>query len=143
MCAGLGFELREILALRGALWRLAVVIGAGLLALCVYERHGGAGGIKGEADGLLGESAGVTLVDRVTGEAGRLHFGGGVAVPGNDGAEVVDDGVAADAGLNGLIVGAYQSGCGETQAENQGCDDEACRGGQLADEVWLVALSSN
>ena len=76
MGAGLGFELREILALRGALRRLAVIIGGGLLALRVYERHCGAGRIKGEAHGLLGESASVALVNRVAGEAGGLHFGG-------------------------------------------------------------------
>src|SRR5579864_5994677 len=105
MCAGFGFELREILALRGTLWRLAVVIRAGLLALCVYERYGGAGGIKCEADGLFGESAGVTLIDCVAGEAWGLNFGGGIAVPGNYGGKVMDDGIAADAGL---IIGVYQ-----------------------------------
>ena len=140
MRAGLGFELREILALRGALRRLAVIIGGGLLALRVYERHCGAGRIKGEAHGLLGESASVALVNRVAGEAGGLHFGGRVAIPGDDGAEVMNDGVAAD---GGLVVGSYQGGGGEAQAQNQGCEDDACRGGQLGDEVWLVELSSS
>jgi len=126
MGAGLGFELREVLALRGALCRLAVVIGGGLLALRVDEWHGGSGGIKCQTNGLLGESAGVALVDRVAGEAGGLHFGGGVAVPGNYGAEVVDDCVAADGELSGLIVSAYQSGGGENYTENQGCEDGAC-----------------
>jgi hypothetical protein len=95
MRAGLGFELREILALRSALRRLAVVIGAGLLQLRVDERHCCACRIKCQTDSLFGEIAGVALIDRVTGEAGGLHFGGGVAVPGDDGAEVVDNDVAA------------------------------------------------
>src|SRR5580693_1528985 len=140
MRAGLGFELREILALRDALRRLAVVIGSGLLALRVYDGHCGAGGIKCEAHGLLGEGAGVALVDRVAGEAGRLHFGGGVEVPGNDGAEVADDGVAA---YGGLVVGIYQGGRGEACAENQACEDDAGCGSQLEDEVWFVESSSN
>ncbi len=86
MRAGLGFELREILALRGALRRLAVVIGGGLLALRVYDGPCGAGGIKCEAHGLLGEIASVALIDRVAREAGRLHLGRAVAIPRNDGA---------------------------------------------------------
>src|SRR5580704_15050752 len=122
MSACLGFELREILTLRGALRRLTVVIGGGLLPLRVYERHRGAGGIKCQTNRLLGESAGVALVDRVAREAGRLHFGGGVAIPRDDGAEVVDDGVAT---YGGLIIGDYQGGGGEAQAENQGREDDA------------------
>ena len=140
MGTGLGFELGEVLALRGALRWLAVVIGGGLLALRVYEWHGGSGGIKGQTNGLLGESAGVSLVYRVAREAGGLHFRGGVAIPGDDGAEVMNDGVAAD---GGLVVGSYQGGGGEAQAQNQGCEDDACRGGQLANQVWLVELSSS
>ena len=94
----------------GALRRLAVAVGGELLALRVYEWHCGAGGFKCQANGLLGEGAGVALVDGVAGEAGGLHFGGGVAVPGDDGAEVVDYGVAAD---GGLVVGIYQGDGGE------------------------------
>ena len=110
MRAGLGFELGEILALRGALRGLAAVIGGGLLTLRVNERDCGTSCIECEANRLFGEGAGVALIDCVTGEAWGLHFGGGVAVPGDDGAEVVDDGVTADAGL---IIGVYQGGGGE------------------------------
>src|ERR1700745_1085380 len=124
MGAGLGFELREVLALRGPLCRLAVVLGGGLLALRVDEWHGGSGGIKCQTNGLLGESAGVALVDRVAGKAGGMHFGGGGAVTGDDGAEVVDDCVAADGELNALIVSSYQSSGAEAKTENQGCEDD-------------------
>src|SRR5580700_3019645 len=106
MRPGFGLELREILALRGALFWLPVVIGAaGLLALRVDEWHGCARGFKCQTDGLLGEIAGVAPVDCVACETGRLDFGGVVAIPGNDGAEVVDDGIATQGQLL-VVVGS-------------------------------------
>jgi hypothetical protein len=54
----------------------------------------------------------------------------------------MDNGIAGYGG-GGLIIGIYQRGGREAQAENQGCEDDAGLGGQFEDSVSLVELSSS
>jgi hypothetical protein len=87
-------HLREILLLRSGFDRLRGVGG-----VLFHPAEGGSFGTRGlkcKLNDLGSKALRIVLIESVTWEAGRLHFGSGVAIPGNNLVQVAEGNVRVE-----------------------------------------------
>jgi hypothetical protein len=130
LCSDFGGSLAEVLlpsrlCIRGR----GGVGGVGGLAVCGDDIRFGFCGLKCEADGFGGQISGIVLINCITGQAHGFDFGGGVAVPRDDGVEMMQEGVAVEF-CEGILTSKRL--CAECEQRDSG------RGYKLRDSALLA-----